>query len=93
MTMDEITEIKLQLGRVVSHMESERDSRTIANEKISDIHGFLFGSTSHPVSVSLRLDRLEQIQENRKWFMRAIGTGVIGLIIERVVSFFKSGGA
>lgn len=70
-------------------MESERDNRTKSNQQVEEIHGFLFGNTKQPLGMNVRLDRLEQVQENRKWFIRAIAGAVIALGLDRVVHFVK----
>jgi len=88
-SIKKLDDISDQMGRFVSYMESEQRSREEMNRKVSAIHEFLFGSSQQSRPINLRLDRLEQIQENRKWLMRAMGTSVIGLAIERIVSYLK----
>lgn len=37
----------------------------------------------------VRLDRLEQSESTRKWAIRAVSTGLFGIIVERIHALFS----
>lgn len=59
-------------------------------KKVDDIHGFIFGNAEQPNSVHVRLDRIEQAQKNRKWYMNIIAIAVGGLGLEKIVEILKN---
>lgn len=69
----------------IIHMQELHDIK----KKVDDIHGFIFGNSNQPNSVNVRLDRLEQKQENRKWAIGIISTVVGGLGLDRLVQWLK----
>lgn len=76
-----LNSVEAQMGRIISDIESEKGTRTRTNDRlykhIDDMNHFIFGNGS--VGLTTRLDRLERIEENRRWSLRLAWTSIIGI--------------
>ena len=90
---EELIELKTRVGdinRTVGEMKALMALRdTNVNDlkaKVDEIYDFLIGSTdSNKPSLMLRMDRLEQDRENKKWIWAAVG----GLAINAIWEWLK----
>ena len=90
---EELVELKTRIGDIdkslleVKGLVSMRDTRwEELHKKVDGIYEFLIGSTdtSRP-SMMMRLDRLEQVRDNFKWVLVAVG----GLVINAAWDWLK----
>lgn len=95
---DRLHAVELQVARLVSHMESEIGTFTrlqeTANEnfrvlrEILNRHDKLFFGDGTP-GILMKTDRLEQLEESRKWHFGAIWAGIIGIVTKIFYDIFK----
>lgn len=76
-----INDIKLQVGRLVSHYESEVDNRQIMVEKLKEIDKELAGTAS-TVGLRTKVKTVEDYLLERKKQNNAIFLCVIGLVLK-----------
>lgn len=90
--------VELQIERFLSHLEVERGAmermRADLNKtferitELMDKHDKILMGDLVP-GVLTRLDRLEQVETNRKWHFGIIWTGIVGMLIKMIVDHFS----
>lgn len=93
MSGEEMSELKMRVGDMdktlteVKTLVAMRDSKwEELGKKVDEIYDFLIGSTdAYKPSMNTRLDRLEQVRDNFKWVLVAVG----GLVINAAYEWIK----
>lgn len=70
-------------GVVDKHIESTLIYREAQRKTLDEHSKELWGSNSDP-GLKTKVDRIEQVENNRKWAIKATYGSVIGLLIERL---------
>lgn len=90
--MSELSEIKKDIADlrtiVVEHVTKTETYRMEKDKLIESIKATVWDKEGNP-GLATKVDRLNEIEKNRKWVIRAISTGMIGLILEWVSHIFK----
>jgi len=74
----DMQDVKLQVARIVSHLESERESRKEIRAMIEKHTHIIFGN-GEP-GFKTRLDRIEQSESNRTWHIRAVWAAILTML-------------
>ncbi len=83
----QITEIRLQLGRVVSHIDSEADNRLSTHRSLDKLNDCLFGD-GDKVGLIGKVNQLLDAHADRKKLQSIILTVVIGLAVTQIWQLF-----
>lgn len=70
-------------GVVDKHIESTIIYRQAQSEKLSEHSKEIWGSNGDP-GLKTKVDRIEQVENNRKWTIKAVCGSVLALIVERL---------
>jgi hypothetical protein len=81
-----------RIRQILDHLNSwdeQMDRKLKPMQELIERHEeTLFKGNGQP-AMSVRLDRLEQIEDSRKWHIRAIWGGLIGVGFKFVAGMFK----
>lgn len=83
----QITEIRLQLGRVVSHIDSEANNRLSTHSALDKLNECLFGD-GDKVGLIGKVNQLLDENKDRKMLQRIILTAVIGVAVTQFWQLF-----
>lgn len=89
--MSELSDIRKDVVDLTTMVrEHIAETKAYRNEqgKLLNAHSDTIWDKDGKPGLATKLDRLVEIEKNRKWTIRAIGSGVIALILDQVVKFF-----
>lgn len=98
---DRLHSVELQTARLVAHLESESgtlkrfhqdivSSVQSLNEIIKKHDKIIMGDDG--IGLVVKIDRLEKIEEDRKWTIRVIGSSVLAILTKIVFDIVKKSG-
>lgn len=92
--LQKLHEMELQVARLESHLQSELGNlRRLLDDLHSSVdktHSNLFGNNDS-LGIRGRLDRLEQSESSRKWWVQAMAVVILGLSLTELWRIIVSG--
>lgn len=76
-----------EMLQVLKSIENKLDAN---NKMTQEMHRCLFGSASVD-GLKVRVDRIEQTEDRRKWAVRTLGVGMAGMACTAIWTWFKGG--
>ncbi len=78
-----------ELRSIVDRHISETNTYRVLRDKLVDAHSNVIWDQEGRPGLATQMDRLIQMEKAKDWQRKAIGTGVIALIGERIAYFLK----
>lgn len=89
-----ITELTLAVQALTLNREHDKKMTSILGNKVDSLQTSVYGCTESKVTGLLtKMDRVEQIEDSRKWNLRAIWVAVIGILAGIVKDMTGWGGS